>query len=425
MIGRNCFGLVVLLGSMVMSQAAFGVIAAKTPPSGMYASASAVVTGTVTKVAADTGTIEAAATSLTGEPIGESVKFKLVDMPAVVGRVKAGSPVVLFIGKRASSSALHVADTWLFPEPVPGSKSNFVVKRDLEANLRQSYPGSTAALVKVAEELKAKHGEYSMLNQVSPDSFKGGAKEMGKSEVAGASGLFTVGSAAGKNQRVLAVTKEGLRPFKSDTTAAGPVLPADATEGLIALAEVNGGLVALKKSGEVLAFEKGAAAPKSSKLWADGSVAVTGAIGNFGEDERAYAIVVKEDNIWRYPLDGVGEAGDFLRLTGERVSTYHKDNPKWLAGATAAALDVNGDRKIDVLINTPAGPLLLINRGFGAFFINADLHKVLVGAAGPLIGEKSLWTATDVDRDGQDDLLIVSETGAVTAVMNPKVEEKR
>jgi hypothetical protein len=202
-------------------------------------------------------------------------------------------------------------------------------------------------------------------------------------------------------------------------------LPADATEGLIALAEVNAGFVALKKSGEVLTYEKGVTGPKSSKLWADGSVAVAGAIGNFGEDERMYAIVVKEDNIWRYPLDGVGEAADFLRLTGERVSTYHKDNPKWLAGATAAPLDVNGDGRTDVLINTPAGPLMLINRGFGAFFINADLHKVLVGASGPLIGEKSMWTATDLDRDGLDDLLIVSEAGAVTAVMNPKVEEKK
>ena len=70
--------------------------------------------------------------------------------------------------------------------------------------------------------------------------------------------------------------------------------------------------------------------------------------------------------------------------------------------------------------------MLLINRGFGAFFIDTDLAKVLKTPAGaPLLTDKTLWTAADLDGDGLDDLVIVSpETGAVTAVMNPKPEKK-
>src|SRR4051812_35938113 len=103
---------------MVRSGPAWAVIAAKTPPSTIYASSNAVVTGTVTKMNAEAGTIEASATALSGEFAAAAIKLKLVEMPQVLAGVKAGAPLVLCIGKRAASSALHLGDTWLFPEPV-------------------------------------------------------------------------------------------------------------------------------------------------------------------------------------------------------------------------------------------------------------------------------------------------------------------
>ena len=55
-----------------------------------------------------------------------------------------------------------------------------------------------------------------------------------------------------------------------------------------------------------------------------------------------------------------------------------------------------------------------------------DLPKILVNANNkPLLTEKSLWTAADIDNDKHDDLLILSPDGQLTAVLNPKPEEKK
>jgi hypothetical protein len=274
---------------------------------------------------------------------------------------------------------------WLLPEPTANPQL-FAVHS--ERDLKQSYPGTTAALIKIVESKAA--NKYDMLDKVSPDMFKGDLKQLG-SIPPGGTALATIKPAGAKNQTIVLTTPAGPKFFTADPTELKPAQPVTDDR------------------------------PKSPV-----SDAIATVFGNFGEEsDKLYAIVIKDDSITRYALDGSSPPADFLRLTGERVSNYHKDNPKWLAGATAAALDCNGDGRTDVLINTPSGPLLLINRGFGAFFINADLGKVLKTADDkPLLDGKSLWTAADIDGDGLDDLLIVSPTGAVSAVMNPKPEKK-
>ena len=139
--------LLILFAAAAAAPRAQAVIAAKLPPSDIYAGSITVVTAKVTKIAPDTGNLEAAATTVKGQPLGDTLKIKIVGMPQVLAALKPDAPVVLFLGLRPSSNALHLADTWLFPEPVPGSKGNVVVKKDLQANLRQSYPGTTTALV--------------------------------------------------------------------------------------------------------------------------------------------------------------------------------------------------------------------------------------------------------------------------------------
>jgi hypothetical protein len=431
---------ILLMLLLLASPRAHAVFAAKTPPSSFYNSSKAVVTAKVTKISPDTGTIEAAATTVKGQPVGDTLKIKVVGLPKVLAAVKPNAPVVLFVGVRTASSALHLADTWLYPEAVPGSQGNFVVRSDREDSYRQSYPGTTAALVKLVDDLKASNGKSPMLDSASARMFQGGTKDLGPlSAPAPVDALFTAHLTADKHQYLLARTPHGFQPF--DPTPAGlqplkpdarrPKFPAIPPANIIALTVVKTGdnpaLLALKNTGELLLAQAGAESANTKHLWSDNTPAHAAALGNFGEDpDQIYALVVKDDNIYRYPLDGSSPPADFVRLTGEPVSNYHKDNPKWLAGATAHPLDCNGDGRTDVLINTPAGPLLLINRGFGAFFINADLGKTLVDPAGkPLLTPSIRWTCADIDNDGTDDLLLIAPDGKVTAVLNPKVEEKK
>jgi hypothetical protein len=339
---------------------------------------------------------------------------------------------VLLTGRQAANFALHMGDTWLLPEATDKPDLFGVAQ---EKDLRQSYPGTTTALIRIVEAKGA--GNYDMLDTVTDASSKamlrGGTKEFGKIENAGeirmlyafhalpgdplsltgavfANGDKTRRYDVGRNNSLVADTK-GAMSEQGTADAIGFGHPEKEK------------FVILKKDGTLTIDGQ----PGGTKLWSDGSTASAAAFGNFGEDDRQYAIVIKDDNVYRYPLDGKGDAADFLRMTGERVSTYHREDPKWLAGATASALDVNGDGKVDLLIHTKAGAMMLINRGYGAFFIDADIDKALKSADGkPLIGEKTPWTALDVNEDGLDDLIVLSpETGAVTAVMNAKPADGR
>jgi hypothetical protein len=316
---------------------AHAVVKAPHPPSSFFDKSVAVVVGKIIQVDAGSGRAKASVQAAKGAAPGDSIALQIQDLPALQAALKTDAPLVLFIGQRAGASALHIADGWYFPQPA-GGKTSFIVSKDLAANLRQSYPGTTSALVKIVEELQANNGKYSMLDEAHTNMFKGGTKDLGK--------------------------------------------------------------------------------PNALKL---PKPAASVALGNFGENPKAaFAIIVRDDGIFRHPLDAEGAPAatpdaDFTRLTGEAITSYHKDKPKWLAGATAAALDCNGDGRTDLLINSSAGPMLLINRGFGCFFVNPDLGKTL-GAALPPTAK---WTATDVDNDKHDDLVVLSADGKAIAILNP------
>src|SRR5689334_3406977 len=111
---RTAFVLIVLAG-LIVSPAATALIKVQTPVSKMFDSSVSVVAGKVTKVNVDSGVVEASASTLKGDGLGESIKIKLESLPEVLKGVKEGSPVVLFLGRRTASNALSFADTWLLP----------------------------------------------------------------------------------------------------------------------------------------------------------------------------------------------------------------------------------------------------------------------------------------------------------------------
>lgn len=413
---------------------AHAVIAVKLPVSDIYDGSRTVIVGNVTKINAETGGVVASAKALKGTLAGDTVRFKIEKLPDVLSKLKEGSPFVLLTGEKPESYALNLADTWLLPVATEKIPNLYGVSS--EKDLKQSYPGTSAALMKIVENRAA--GKYDMLDKVTEQDsvamFHGGIKDLGTFEAPGATALYTIKALRGNRKSLVASGASGLKFFAASDkgiTSARASLPAIPMADVIAVSVIDltgtGApvIATLKKSGELNLYETpgSPAATKTIQLWKEGNASAA-AFGNFGEDDKPCVIVVKEDNILRYPLDGAAPA-DFLRMTGERISSYHHENPKWLAGATASPLDINGDGKTDMLINTPAGPMLLINRGYGAFFIDQDVAKVLKTSAGaPMISEKGLWTAIDIDGDGLDDLLIVNEAGAATAVMNSKAEKK-
>ncbi|HYE17827.1 MAG TPA: hypothetical protein VEA69_05255 [Tepidisphaeraceae bacterium] len=377
----------VLILAATIAPPARAVIKAPTPPNSLYEFSQVVVAGTVTKFAVDTGNLEATAITLKGTPVGEAVRFKLENLPAVAARIKVGDPLVLFVARVEKNAALHIADTWLLPQ----RKGPALFAVSAERDLRQSYPGTTVALARLV--VAVKDGKYDMLNIVTKEQldalFAGPVKDLGKLDAPGVTAL-RVARPADKPAVLVATAPAGPKGFgvKPDGTLA----PTD-----------------------VAALDPASLAPDAP------------AVGAFADDGKPAAFVVRDGALFLEPRPTAGAEKpaplDFTRLTGERLETYFKGETP-LAGATLAPLDANADGRTDLLLHTPARTLLLINRGYGAFFINPDVGQRFVDSGGkPLLTDKTPWTCLDVDNDAHDDLVFLTADGALRALLNPKPKE--
>src|SRR5687768_13313856 len=112
----------VLLVAFALAPSARAVIAVKLPVAEIYDGSRTVVTGQVTKVNGESGTVEASAKALKGEFPGDIVRLKFEGaQKAQSAGIKVGDPLVLCTGAKAENFALHIADEWFLPEVHPAA----------------------------------------------------------------------------------------------------------------------------------------------------------------------------------------------------------------------------------------------------------------------------------------------------------------
>ncbi|MBL7134644.1 MAG: VCBS repeat-containing protein [Phycisphaerae bacterium] len=465
----------------LLATRASAVIKVEMPVSRMYKTARAVIVGKVTGVDATKRVVDVAVTAaMKGDSPGASVRVQVVSPPELVRDVKSGGAMVMFVGRArgGAMAVMHLADTWLLAQGVANTAPQVwrVAKRH---NAKQTFPGRTAALARLVGEIKA--GKGTILDVMDVAFFRHGIRKAATLGVRKADWLLAANvngdkrpdllvGAAGATRLLLAAKggyedvteKWQLRAGDARFRAAGDVngdgkvdlllgdtlwingrgkftaaarlsLQAKGRALAAALADVNGDAkrdaLFLTAAGELHVFAN-AGSPNApwrahpvKTLWQGGDPVATAEFGDWGDTPGPCVLVVRASGITRYALDAAGgPAADFERLTGVNLGRYYERYRNGFKNVRAVALDVNGDKRRDLLVVCDTGGLLLGNRGFGAFLCDYD-------AGGPLaphgkqraqfaLTSQMPWTAADLHNDGLDDLIILTADGTLYEVPN-------
>jgi len=458
------------------------VIKVEFPVSKMFDTSRAVIVGTVTRVTPENRVAEVkVADTAKGTPAGDALRIQVANPPDLVRRVQAGQAVVLFVAqdRGGALALLHLADAWFMAERVAGAADAWRVVQAHDA--AQSFPGRTVALARVVEALKA--GKPALLNTFDPAVLGGGVRELGKLAVAKPTFLSAADVNADKKPDLVVGTAAGVRLFLAagngyeDATeawglkaAAGAYravgdVNADGRPDLVigktrwlndgrtfaaakavfevpdaprpaaaALADATGDgkpdLLVLLPAGRALVFENPGAADKpwparpAVALWDDAAAPAAAAFGDWGDTGQPHVLAVRGGAITRYALDAAGgPPADYAGLVGTALPAGRKAHLGGLEKVAAVTLDANGDGRPDFFVVAPAGGLLMVDRGFGAFFTSAEAGDA-VTSDGPrkvpfAIGPETAWTAADLAGDGCDDIIVLTEDGRLFAVSNP------
>jgi hypothetical protein len=408
--------------------------------------------------------------------------------------VAVGQPVVVFVNDAPVPTInIHIGDTWLKAGLVGNANPPLWRVTEVDKNGPKSFPGRTEALVKVVADLKA--GKSPLLDAVDAKVLHGGAKEVAKLPVAKPTFLLAADMNGDKKPDLVVGTGDGVKLFLAngaggydDATAAWglagakgakgakaaaadvnrdgkvdllvgktvwlndgqkftaakapldvPDAPAIVAEGLI---DINGDAkpdaVVLLADGQLLTFTNLGLPDQSwtkapARKAVDAGTPLAAVFGDFGDNGKAHALVVTDAAVVRVPLDPeAGAGGDFERLTGEKLANQPGfDGPTKAAGA--GVLDVNGDGRADVIVVGDGGDVVLVNRGLGAFLIDPDAGRPLLGPEGKA-GDKALpfkvtpgtaWAGADVKGDGTDDVLVLTDDGRLFVVDNPPAPAKK
>jgi len=365
--------------------------------------------------------------------------------------------VVVLVGR--ANASIHVADRWLLAEPLAIAQGPAWRTTQESADLRLSFPGRTSALVRIVGEIKDRKSP--LLDIVENKVFRGGTKEVGKLKVNRPTFMLAADLAGNGRAHLLVGTPDGVRLFadaadvtdlwglngaKGACAAVGDVngdgkpdlvigktlwinqggkfaaaVPLDLPDesGLLAIAIVGrGDIAALCKDGRLIVLGNSGSRKASARLWNDAADSpISACFGDFGDDGASHVMVLRTTGVTRYSLDPQsGPPADFQRLTGERMDLYRGSLPNGLKNACATSIDIDGNGRPDYLILAHGGGLLLVNRGYGAYRVVADISASLKLPFPPPI---TCWTAARQRADKFEDLLVLSPDGSLYTVENP------
>ena len=431
--------------------------------------------------------------TLRGESPGDSIRIQIVSPADLIAKVAKDAPVMLFVGKarRGAMAVLHLADTWLLAKRAGDGKPQIwrvVQKHDA----KQTFPGRTSALVRVVREIAAGNApildstdvaffrgplrklaklsvtgarwmlaadvdrdrKFDLLIGTDKDvrlllgASEGYTDATGKWALKSGSVAYRTVIGGGHDSRPNLILGDTIWVNKGDKFEAvklpltAPVAKDTALAATVTYTRGRRSYQSrpracfLSASGRLQMFKEPAERGKPwtaepvRQLWPADSPAIAAEFGNFGDTSSAYVLAVRESGVTRYSLDPGGAVpADFERLTGVNLTKYYERYAGGFKNPLVTALDVNGDRRRDLLIVCDTGGMLMVNRGYGTFLCDYDSggeiapHPKTKTAAKLKLTAQTPWTHADLHRDGRDDLLILTADGTLYELSNkPRTE---
>ena len=430
-------GLPLLLAAVLLglgSLPALALIKINFPVSRIYGDSKAVLAASVVAVNVEQRMVEAKVTqTLKGGLLPERIRIQIAAPADLIGKVAVNQPVLVFSGSDDGQgpAILHVADTWLLSQGIPGaSPPGWQAVQVYDA--ARSFPGTSASLLRMVSIMKG--GLYPLDDTIEPACLEGPVRALtnlavrpvffeagdinndgrvdllvgtiqgvrlllgtrdGYSDSTDAWGLkgatgahAAIGDANGDGKADLLLGSSLFLRTGDRFVRAATVLdlPPESDWLSVALADATGDqradVVVLRRDGECLVLQNPDATDKpwtrsARRLWQGGSAATALFARDWGEDTQLQTIVVNRDGLARYPANvGGGPAADFLHLTG---TAFPPDlvSDKTPSFARLVALDFDGNGKSDLMLLTDNGGVTLLNRGFGAFCADYTIHRKL------------------------------------------------
>ncbi len=461
---------------------AWAVIRVDAPITQIYDIAKVVLVGKIVRVDPEKKLVEVEIVRVPrGNFAGGRIQIQLAGVGDYVRQIEIDQPVLIFNGVKGA--LVHLADNFLSAQPLDGGEPPTLTVNKVNP-IQWSFPGRTVALVRLVDEIAS--GHPTLLNFIEHVVWGGGIRQWGKvlpnADYVTALDLNGDGKAEvlignGKSTQLLINTGQGFeeetrrwglqnahgkwaafgdvngdkRPDlligtrlwlnKGDHFAPGRTLPFrdEANVITVSLIDCTGDgrpdAAFLMKDGDFQVFENPGddraewAVLPTQHLWNGGEEATAATLSNdWGDTGKPHAIVARLSGLTRYALgpDGGPPAG-LDRLIGDPLQTYtdRKEGVRWDVFAVVP-LDINGDGREDMIAILDKGGPTLVNRSFGAFFLNplpADAIQALGGKDVPWkLTAGTRFGAGDIHGDKFDDLLIVTEEGSLFELDNTPYE---